>query len=35
MAANQKQGLRLGYIAPDFEAETTQVSYKPVHLMET
>ncbi|GAA6006919.1 hypothetical protein JCM10207_009138 [Rhodosporidiobolus poonsookiae] len=24
MAANQKQGLRLGYLAPDFDAETTQ-----------
>ncbi|GAA5885924.1 hypothetical protein JCM6882_004205 [Rhodosporidiobolus microsporus] len=24
MAVNQKQGLRLGYLSPDFEAETTQ-----------
>ncbi|GAA6060500.1 hypothetical protein JCM10212_007131, partial [Sporobolomyces blumeae] len=24
MAANQKQGLRLGYTAPDFKAQTTQ-----------
>ncbi|GAA5983664.1 hypothetical protein JCM11641_000926 [Rhodosporidiobolus odoratus] len=28
MAANQKQGLRLGYTAPDFEAETTQGNIK-------